>query len=108
MSDQNDYSGPVRLQKFRHGTRDLATARAVLANVQQVTPPLVIPWQPHQEKIEKELRHLRVQGLISTALQNLVDTTTRHSMALNQFRHQQLKAIMQSLSEPPEIDHVDD
>lgn len=84
MTPRNDdYKGPVRLigkpgARIPWGQRDRATAFAVIQNMQQVTPPLVIPWRPGMEKIKRCLAHSGVADSYLGELQTLVDNSTRH------------------------------
>jgi len=72
------YDGPVRLTPIPWGKRDRALAQAVIRNVRQVTPALVIPWHPYQERIERHLRHDRAYTYTLRDIFNLIDRMAPH------------------------------
>lgn len=73
----NDYEGPVRLtRKIPFGKRDRATAFAVLQHMVDATPPVVIPWSIHENKVKRLLRHDRI---LDIGVRELIDLVTRRS-----------------------------
>jgi hypothetical protein len=72
-----DYEGPVRLtRKIPFGKRDRATAFAVLQHMVDATPPVVIPWSIHENKVKRLLRHDRI---LDIGVRELIDLVTRRS-----------------------------
>lgn len=60
MTDIEIYSGPVRLAPVDWGRKDRTTGFAVCAHMRDVTPPTVIPWSIHDEKVQRALQHAHV------------------------------------------------
>ena len=59
--NEKDYSGPVRLAPIQWGAHDKATAFALLRNMQDCTPPIVIPWTWKDSKVRALLTTANVR-----------------------------------------------
>lgn len=72
--DNQDYSGPVRLQrKIPWGKKDFALAGVLFAHMEIVNPPIVIPWTTHQKKVVELLRRHHVHPVNVPELQKMFE-----------------------------------